>query len=290
MRIFLVYILGILSVISHSQESVKIENYFYNSASESLISNIENASAPANNNCDFYLKYPPILSSFLVTEEHSENVNLIVKEVYGRYDVELKLRIYDRNGYVFDDFFYEMFDDGTNGDSISGDFFYSNDNILIPYYETETFSLSTIVIFVNYLENNNVVHIDEVWMNLCHINKNYLNTLESPVVNYMDSSGTIIWSDNFISVNKIENWHELDKQQHGYGCCFDYSYIQSDSILYKYWEESQISDETDDYTYLQVDLIEPGGQYTYIDGNSMYLRLITFSIYNKIMKTYGHMT
>jgi hypothetical protein len=68
------------------------------------------------------------------------------------------------------------------------------------------------------------------------------------VVNYLDFRKTIIWSDNFISVNKIEKWHELEKQQHGYGCYFDYSYIQSDSILYKYWEESQISAETDEFT------------------------------------------
>jgi hypothetical protein len=225
-----------------------------------------------DDNCKFYLKYPPVVSSFFNTSDSREKIELYVKDEFRKYDIELsiKFHFYDN----LEETNYKMYNDGTHGDSIGNDHIFANDNIYFPYKGNgivKTISPCPITIYIKYLSNNTLIHVDEVWMDFWNINPNFLANLKVPEFKYLNQEKSVIWAANFIAVNKNKNWIELENQQHGSGCWFDYRYIESESILYDYWDESQIINNSDNNFYLQADFIEPFGQYTYADGERMYL-------------------
>jgi hypothetical protein len=235
---------------------------------------IKNRSLVASENCNFYLKHPPVISSFYNIVDSWEKVKLFIKDGYSNYDVEMSIKFHFYN--TQDN--YTMYDDGTHGDSIPNDLIYTNDHIYFPHKEFDwennkikTMSYCPITIYINYRSNSSLIHTDEVWMDFWNVNPDFLATLKAPAVKYLNGKKSVIWSDNFIFINKLDNWHQLNTQQHGAGCWFDYEYIESESILYDYWEKSQIINNLDDKFYLQVDFLEPSGQYSYPDGERVYL-------------------
>ena len=223
-------------------------------------------------NCKFYLKYPPFVSSFFNTVDSWEKIELNVKDEYSQFDIELNIKFHFF--YSLEEINYKMYDDGTHGDAIANDHIYTNDNVYFPNKGSDiiqTIAPSPVTMYIKYLSNNSLIHMDEVWMDYYNVNSDFLTELEMPEFKYLNYEKSVIWADNFIAINKNSNWIELDNQQHGSGCWFDYNYIESESILYNYWDESQIINYFDNNFYLQADMIEPFGQYTYSDGERMYL-------------------
>lgn len=223
-------------------------------------------------NCKFYLKYPPVVSSFFNNEDSWEKIELTVKDEYSKYDIELSIKFHFF--YNQEAISYKMYDDGTHGDSIEGDHIFTNDNVFFPHKGLEvvtSIAPCPITIYIKYLSNSSLIHTDEVWMDFYNVNPDFLTNLEVPEFKYLNHDKSVIWADNFIAINKNKNWGELATQQHGSGCLFDYKYIESESILYNYWDESQIINNSDNNFYLQADFIEPSGQYAYPDGETMFL-------------------
>ncbi len=223
-------------------------------------------------NCKFYLKYPPVVSFFFNTEESWEKIEINVKDEYSNYDIELGIKFHFY--YSQEEINYKMYDDGTFGDSIENDHVFTNNNVYFPHMGNElveTISPCPITMYIRYLSNNTLIHTDEVWMDFYNINSDFLANLKEPEFKYLNHGKSVIWADNFIVINKNLNWIELDNQQHGNGCWFDYNYIESESILYNYWDELQIINHSDNNFYLQADFIEPFGQYAYPDGETMFL-------------------
>lgn len=249
-----------------------------NSSKEGILSNNPNLSISKFNdkskadNCKFYLKYPPVVSSFYNTKDSWEKIELNVKDEYSKYDIELSIKFHFYYSQV--EINYKMYDDGTHGDSIENDHVFTNDNVYFPYKGNEiieTISPCPITMYIKYLSNNSIIHLDEVSMDFYNINSDFLANLKEPEFKYLNYEKSVIWATNFIAINKNKNWIELDYQPHGSGCGFDYKYVESESILYNYWDESQIISNSDNNFYLQADFIEPFGQYTYPNGERIYL-------------------
>jgi hypothetical protein len=244
---------------------------------------IKSRNLVSSDDCSYYLKYPPIVNSMILTENCYKKMALHVKEEFSNYKIELKLRIYDPGGYKYTDYIYSMHDDGAMGDEIAGDNIYTNNRILFTYDETKSYQLKTIYAYSNFIKNEVIVHTDRNGMNFLNVNKDFLDGLRVPNVKYIGRSGEIMWSNNFIYTIKNENWKELNLQSL---CNFDYDYIESQKLLFNYWNENEIFNNKDDLIYCQIDFVEPFGQYAYTDGNSMYLS--SFSIFGPLVHELLH--
>jgi len=208
--------------------------------------------------CSYYLKYPPNVSSYILTEDRFEKVELHIKEVHN--DCQIKLKI-DQN-------IYSMYDDGTMGDNIAGDNIYTNNQVLLPFVETKTYVYHIFEFYTNFIKNGDLVHTDRNRIYYLCVNNDFLASLTIPDISYLGCSDEILLSDNFIYTVKGENWKELNQQSI---CEAETDYVISPELLFDYWKENEILNIEDDLMYCQIDFAEPSGQYASVDGNSMFL-------------------
>ncbi|RMB63368.1 T9SS C-terminal target domain-containing protein [Dokdonia sinensis] len=215
--------------------------------------------ACANPNLEYYLKRPPITTSFIVTEDRMETIQLVLKDEYDFTDIEIVFgQFFNIAGVGWQYTTYQMFDDGTHGDISAGDKIFTSDEILIQHEETNTYTPILSTLDVIYNDSGNQVHNDIFTPDYTSINTSFLNTIEIPNIHRFNNDD-YLFSENFIFVNKYENWGELLCNQ--IGGVLDPSYVISKSLLYDYWGEEVINSQMDKNLYMQVDFIQPHGQF-----------------------------
>lgn len=231
--------------------------YFPKNSSRSLID-------CANPDLEYYLKRPPIVTDFTVTEDRSEKIELVLKDEYNFSEIEINFFqiVYnpDTGWWDIEDEDYPMFDDGTHGDEVANDKIFTNNEILLKYNELNTYVNNHVTINVIYKENGQEIHSDAFPLEYISVNSEFLNTIDIPNV-YRFENEDYLFTDNFIYYNKYDNWTELECNQ--IGGELDYNYVISKSLLYDYWSSNIISSGDDKNTYLQVDFTNPGGQFFY---------------------------
>lgn len=220
-----------------------------------------------NPDLEYYLKKPPIVSSFVVTEERLERIELVLKDEFNFTDIEIVFKQYNANT-GFEEVIYTMFDDGTHGDTTANDKTFTNDKILLRHIETDTYKpLNRPTIDVLYKENGAVIHSNVFQLIYTSVSTDFLESIEIPNTYQFDNED-YTFSDNFIYYNKYNNWGDLECNQ--YGGVSDPNYIISKSLLYDFWGESVISNNFDNDIYVQVDFTNPDGQFLW--GQDMALR------------------
>jgi hypothetical protein len=176
-------------------------------------------------NCKFYLKYPPVVSTFFNTADSWERIELNVKDENSQYDIELTVKFH--LFYNQEAINYKMYDDGTHGDYIANDNIFTNSNIYFPHKGNEivtSIAPCPTTFNIKYLSNNTLIHTDEVSMDFYNVNPDFLTNLNEPEFKYLNHEKSVIWADNFIFVNKNKNWGELIAQTRG-NCSGGYEYI-----------------------------------------------------------------
>ncbi len=215
--------------------------------------------ACANPDLEYYLKRPPIISSYLITEDRNEKIELVLKDEYSFSQLEINFGQYDNNtGWEYND--YIMYDDGTHGDVVANDKTFTNDEVFLKYRNTSTYNTNHTTLDVIYFENGEEIHSDVFSPVYLSVNTEFLNNIEMPNV-YRFENDDFLYSDNFIYYNKYNNWTEIECNQ--IGGVLDPDYIISKSLLYEFWEQNVINSQNDKNLYMQVDFIQPSGQFLY---------------------------
>jgi len=226
----------------------------------------------ANPDLEYYLKRPPIITNFIVAEDREEKIELVLKDEYNFSEVEIiffQYVVIDNVAYEeFQD--YIMYDDGSHGDVIANDKTFTNNEILLKYSFTNSYTHSYKQIDILYKENGQVVHSDLFPLRYVSVDSIFLNNIDIPNI-YRFDNDDFLFSDHFIYYNKYNNWPEIECNQLGVGGTFDYNYINSKSLLYEFWGGSVINNGNDKNLYMQVDFTNPGGQF--LSGQDMALML-----------------
>lgn len=229
--------------------------------------------ACANPDLEYYLKKPPVVTSFIVTEDRLETLQVVLKDEYDFTEIEIVFgQFIEANGAGWEYTTYQMFDDGSHGDSSASDKIFTNDEILIKYVLTDTYTPIISSLDVLYKNNGALIHNDVFSPEYTSINNEFLNTIEIPNTHSFDNDD-YLFSKNFIYVNKYDNWEELQCNQ--FGGVSDPAYVVSKSLLYDYWGEEVINNQSDKDLYMQVDFIQPSGQF--LAGQDIALQVTSLS-------------
>ncbi len=210
-----------------------------------------------NPDLEYYLKKPPIVSSFVVTEERLERIEVVLKDEFDFTDIEIVF-----SQYVFatgwEEATYTMFDDGTHGDTTANDKTFTNDEIVLYHYETDSYDpYNRPGIDVIYKQNGVVIHSDIFPLRYTSVNSDFLESIEIPNTYQLDNED-YTFTDNFIYFNKYNNWGDLECKSIYVA---DVAYIISKSLLYDFWGQGVISNNFDKDIYVQVDFTTPSGQF-----------------------------
>lgn len=220
-----------------------------------------------NPSLEHYLKRPPIVSSYILTEDRNEKIELVLKDAYTFNQIEIEFKEWSKYGFEDQVNTYTMYDDGTHGDEIENDKTYTNNEVSLKHFATNSYVFKDVNLTVIYKNNGVIAHTERFSLDFISTDASFLDEIKMPNT-YKFDNNDYLFTDKFIYYNKYNNWGELTCNQYGGNTPVD---LISKSLLYDFWGQNLIDNTNDKNLYLQVDFASPSGQVFYPDSQDMAL-------------------
>ena len=163
----------------------------------------------------YFVKMPPVISSMIVSAARAELVQVHVKEAFAEADIRLRVvQTWRQNGTnESHQEFFDLYDDGTNGDLVAGDRIFTTNQVVLQYSEgLEMWDVFLTRFYVELMDGEEVQEDNVFDTYYVHVTPDFLQSLpESPMM-ITNADSTFVQTDRFIYSNNFDIGYKLNPE------------------------------------------------------------------------------